>query len=48
MDMGEAHVLGVDHGGIVVAVHNDQGVVDDDLLHLPDQVCPLFSVHLTP
>ena len=43
--MGMTYIFGIDHGGVVVTVDQDGGIVNENLLHLKDQLRPLVGVH---
>ena len=41
-----ANLLAVDHGRVVVSIDQDCCVIDQDLLHLEDQVSSCVRIHL--
>ena len=47
MNLRISYIFGVDHTGVVVSVDQNCRIIDQNLLHLENQICTFVLVHLT-
>ena len=46
MNLRISHIFGIDHTGVVVTVDQNCRIIDQNLLHLENQICTFVLIQL--